>query len=364
MSRRPSRCELEAGFRNAGNRGSYLVTITLVLSVLFGLSAFVIDVGYIKLAAIQAQNAADAGAHAALVEMKQGGTLSESRALAQEVMRLHRIAGLPVEVDPVQDILFGGWDFSRRAFDPTSTYVNAVQVRVRRTQGSPGGPVDLLIGIYNPQVEVASPVPTIAAFRSREILVAIDLDGWPEDDVAMAAEASLVMLDNLVGNGLPDDKIGMVRLASDPWKTRDGAAPQREALGMPLRVVQGDADDIRAQWAKRGDGTRDGVGIDTAIGLFEPSDDTHTEKVMVLVSDGFSTVEARSARARDMTALAASKSISIYPVSLNRTGSQTQRDFLASLTTGLGNFNETDEATELSVILRQIAQQVPISLVQ
>jgi hypothetical protein len=301
------------------NRGGYLVTITLVLSVLFGLSAIIIDGGYIKLTAIQAQNAADAGAHAAMVGLKQGSTLSASRALAQEVMRLHRIAGQPVEVDPIQDVLFGGWEFSERAFDPTSSTINAVQVRVRRTQGSPGGPVDLLMGIYSPRVEVASPLPAIAVFRTREIVMATDLPG--------AADASLGLLRYLSDHGLPDDRVQLT----------DGSG-----------------------------------GLDTAIGLLDTSDDPYAVKVVVLVSDGLPACrpdpscseEEQMARAREMAALAESRSISIYPVSLNRDYSQAQHDVLATLTTGFGSFYETDDAAELSTILVEIGQQVPISLVQ
>jgi len=365
MVPRPSRSERHTRVPEGWNRGGYLVTITLLLSLLLGMSALVIDVGYIKLASVQAQNAADAGAHAALVQIKEGGSLSQARALAQEVMRLHRVAGAPVEVDPVQDVLFGGWDYSHQTFDPAAPHINAVEVRVRRTHGSPGGPVDLLMGFYNPRAEVVSPVPAIATFRPRESVLAMDLDGSSQGDVTRAAEATVAMLDELVAMDLPGDRIGMVRLADDPWNVED---VEHGALGTPLQVVRDGRADLRTRWAKGGDR----VGVDAAIKVLGSSEDRYAAKVMVLVSDGLSPcrggpacgLEARSARLEDLAAFAASKSISIYPVSLNRERSQVQGDLLASLSTGTGTFYETDEVAELPAILEEIAHQVPISLVR
>ena len=51
-------------------RGSYAIMVALLMIVLLGFAALAIDLSYLRLARLQAQNAADAGAHAALTEFR------------------------------------------------------------------------------------------------------------------------------------------------------------------------------------------------------------------------------------------------------------------------------------------------------
>ena len=65
--------------------------------------------------------------------------------------------------------------------------------------------------------------------------------------------------------------------------------------------------------------------------------------------------------------MAEDEDINIFSVSFNdKWGSQaeTQRRYLSSLTTGMGEFYETPNASELPLILRRIAESIPIVMVQ
>ena len=64
-------------------RGSYAILVALLLIVLLGFAALAIDLSYLRLARMQAQNAADAGAHAALMELRKTRDEEVARARAR-----------------------------------------------------------------------------------------------------------------------------------------------------------------------------------------------------------------------------------------------------------------------------------------
>jgi hypothetical protein len=253
--------------RGLSRRGNYAIIVALMATVLLGFGAFVVDYGYLRMVSFQAQNAADAGAHAALVELREGGSESEARLVAEEIIGLNYVGGQVGQVDS-SDLVFGYYDFEDRTFDSDGEYINAVYATVRRTSDSPGGPVDLFLAkVFGEESGSAgSSGRALGALRSREIMVVQDVtssfademghiaddvetwdnwagvdyqDTWPDDAEHLFGDpqaAALAFLDYLDALQLPGDKIGMVTFV--------GAAE----LHTDLQLIRDNYDSVRAQW--------------------------------------------------------------------------------------------------------------------
>jgi Flp pilus assembly protein TadG len=97
---------LRAGVAGArrGERGAILVHVAVAMSGLLAFSALSIDLGTLWVSRAQAQNAADAAAHAGVVSLAYGspGDLDAARAAAQAVVAEHSIWGEAVAPASVQ----------------------------------------------------------------------------------------------------------------------------------------------------------------------------------------------------------------------------------------------------------------------
>lgn len=167
--------------RRKNNRGIAVIYIALLLVVLLAFAGLAIDIGYMYVAKTQLQNAADAAALAGASKLlSEGaiGTLSDpaiplARAEATSFALKNKAAGSNIVImddgtnvidknndnDPtndVNDIAVGYWNGT--TFTPGSTPVNAIQVRPRRTVGSPGG----RIGIFFAKVIGFDTLPAAA----------------------------------------------------------------------------------------------------------------------------------------------------------------------------------------------------------
>ncbi len=258
---------LRASLLRRSRRGNYAIVVALMATVLLGFAAFVIDYGYLRMVSFQAQNAADAGAHAALVELREGGTEDDARDIATEVIGLNVIAGDAGVIDD-SDLTFGFYDFDDRSFVTDGDYVNAVRARVRRTTDAPGGPVELFLAkLFGTDYgEAGSVGQALGALRNREIMLVMDVtssfademghiyddvetwdewagtpyqDTWPDDALHLSGDpqqAALSFLDFLEALQLPGDKVGMVTFV--------GAAEEYTSLSL----LSDDYDAIRSDW--------------------------------------------------------------------------------------------------------------------
>ena len=220
-------------------RGSYAILVALLLVVLLGFAALAIDMSYIRLARLQAQNAADAGAHAALTELRLTRDQDAARSRAEQIVNLNAIAGDAAVIDPAADVTFGGWDFEGHSFDPDADFVNAVEVVVRREADAPGGSVPLMLArIWGADAaDVRSNGSSVGALRTREMMIVLDVTGSFRDEIGQAREATLTLLESINSNGFPADKLGMVTFV--------GAAE----LFTALQRVEPNHESIRTQWS-------------------------------------------------------------------------------------------------------------------
>ena len=381
-------------------RGSYAILVALLLVVLLGFAALAIDMSYIRLARLQAQNAADAGAHAALTELRLTRDQDAARSRAEQIVNLNAIAGDAAVIDPAADVTFGGWDFEGHSFDPDADFVNAVEVVVRREADAPGGSVPLMLArIWGADAaDVRSNGSSVGALRTREMMIVLDVTGSFRDEIGQAREATLTLLESINSNGFPADKLGMVTFV--------GAAE----LFTALQRVEPNHESIRTQWSDidwcnrdyppftlaafsenfhsapqmiscnagsaswTDSGTNQGAGL--AVAIEELSDGVETEqtalKTIILISDGKPQCVPEGTACDDEVAAlgteqadaASAERISIFSVSFNDTYNETQSRYLESLTRGYGQFYETPNAEELPEILAEIANSIPVSIVQ
>jgi Flp pilus assembly protein TadG len=115
--------------------GMVVVVVALVLGVLLGISALVVDLGYLGASQAQLQAATDASSHAGAMQLDgtDDGLANASQA-ALDLASFNEVAGEPVQLDDTTDIELGIWDI------PTSTFtaggdtieINAVRVTARR----------------------------------------------------------------------------------------------------------------------------------------------------------------------------------------------------------------------------------------
>ena len=384
-------------------RGSYAILVALLLTVLLGFAALAIDLSYLRLARMQAQNAADAGAHAALMELRKSRDEDVARERATQIVNMNVIAGDQAVIEPGEDVVFGGWDFPSHTFDPGADYVNAVEVTVRREADAPGGSIPLMLArIWGADsANVKSNGSSVGALRAREILIVQDVTASFLGEIDQARNADLTLLDYLHASGMPGDQVGMVTFVggAEAWT--------------PLERVQVGYDRIRDQWATldwcnrnywpfstppyaeyfhdapqmigcneggtggavyTDSGTNQGAGLALAIDqlIDEDSSDAYALKTIVLISDGKPQCVPEGTGCDDAVAAegltqadrAAEERISIFSVSFNETFNEEQSAYLQSLTRGYGSFYETPDAAELPNILADIAASIPISIVQ
>jgi len=144
--------------RMKGTKGISLVVVALLIVILVVFVGIAVDIGYMYVTKGQLQNAADSAALAGGGKMKSVGTgnadptdtvQTAARNEATTFAATNKAAGTDVAIandnsntlSPGNDIAVGNWNGT--AFTTNSTPVNAIEVRTRRTTGSPGGQVDV-----------------------------------------------------------------------------------------------------------------------------------------------------------------------------------------------------------------------------
>ena len=383
-------------------RGSYAIIVALLLIVLLGFAALAIDLSYLRLARLQAQNAADAGAHAALTELRITRSEDSARARAAQIVNLNYIAGDLAVLDPATDVVFGGWDFPSHSFNPSADFVNAVEVTVRREADSPGGSVPLMLAkIFGAtEANARSNGSSVGALRSREIFIVQDVTSSFRDEIDEAKGADLTLLDFINDNGFPGDRIGMVTFvgAAEVWTELQRVEPNYSSIRSQWETLDWcnrnywpfttpaaseyfhDAPQMiscnegtTGAWYSDS-GTSQGHGLSLAIDQLVDEEATESTalKTIVLISDGKPQCVPEGTGCDDDVAAyglseadrAGEESISIFSVSFNETYNEEQSAYLESLTRGYGTFYETPDASELPNILADIAASIPISIVQ
>lgn len=171
-------------------RGTVAVLVTISLTMLVGFMALAIDVGMLYNTKAELQRAADAAALAAAVELGRGGEnpMDRARAVAQDYVNRNTVLGQST-VLTASDFTFGQAYIDdttgKYVFNARENAVNAVRLTVRRTEGSPSGPVPLFFArIFGFQTSNLSATAG-AAVTPRDIVFAMDVSGSHNDDSSL-----------------------------------------------------------------------------------------------------------------------------------------------------------------------------------
>jgi Flp pilus assembly protein TadG len=378
---------------------NYAVIIAIVLTVLLSFAALAVDISYMRLAALQAQNAADAGAHAALVAYRRTSDEDEARDVAMEVLSQNVIVGTSVTIDENADITFGGWDYELGEFDANAAFTNAVKVDVARDSSMDDGPINLLVApiIGYDTTDVAA--SATGAVRSRDVMLVLDTTRSFKDEIADAKSALLAFLDYMYNEGetAPMDRIGLATFVgsgelhteltyidsnySDIYDTWDDEVDYCEDLVWDMHYAAEMPDCCAPTtctvwpppywWTA---GTNQSGGLEVASEHLIDNGNPYALKTIVLISDGqpccwapgvIPSCDATRTNAGYIEAdYAYANDISIFSVSFNYPHNATQSAYMDDLTRGYGAFYETPDQEELPGILAAIAAEIPIALVE
>jgi len=181
-------------------RAVTLIKVAILIPVIGGFSAFGVEMTMLHALQSDAQRAADAGALAVagwMARQPRLTTLNYNTAfsIAQTTVDRNWVGAGNVTL-ATSDVVLGRASYDRQAKTYTwlgtgTTPPNAVEVTVRRTAGSPSGPVPLLfariIGRANADVSATAQ----AAIQGRGITVVVDNSEAMNDDSQLSSEGAL-----------------------------------------------------------------------------------------------------------------------------------------------------------------------------
>ncbi|MCZ6816509.1 MAG: TadG family pilus assembly protein, partial [Planctomycetota bacterium] len=155
--------------RTRERRAATTVLVVLTLPLLIGFIALAVDVGLMCSVRADLQNAADAGALSAAIDLggsaSNGDRLDAASAAAVSIVQSNGVFGKEqLEIDTDADLVFGRATHDEGTgkynFIPTLENPNAVQVTVRCTDDSPNGAVDLffaaILGKHSANISATS----------------------------------------------------------------------------------------------------------------------------------------------------------------------------------------------------------------
>lgn len=171
-------------------RATVAALVAVSTTGLIGFVALAVDVGVLYNAKAELQRSADAAALAAAAELGLAGDdpLDRARVVAQDYANRNVVLNQGTGLSAT-DLVFGqayidDWT-GRYIFTPGESAANAVRVTVRRTEGSPTGPVSLffarIFGLSSSNLSATA----AAALTPRDIVFVLDVSGSHNDDSSL-----------------------------------------------------------------------------------------------------------------------------------------------------------------------------------
>ncbi|MBK9645252.1 MAG: hypothetical protein IPO67_08925 [Deltaproteobacteria bacterium] len=386
-----------------------------------GFAALAVDMSWLLLADNQAQNAADAAAHAGLIVLRNERDQGQAYDVAESVLGMNTVVGDSVVVDSETTIVFGGWDFGTKTFDPGAAYDNAIQVSVARNDGSTQGAVGLLLMPLLGRNTGNVWAQATSALRAREIMVALDISvtwwnfGGETEHFEGARDSLLSLLEYAWNDGspFPGDQLGLIVYTgkADVYAPMDYVATQYASWYADWDDEENDSTQglercnshyypwysgyrdydletsmidcsypIPASPNPLYPGTDIGAAIDLAADSLNALGDTDALKSIILLADHAADCQSsdlglgaarltcpariQNGKARTAANDASADDISIYVMSFNQDSLPVNRNKLRALTRGRGFFSESNDASDLPDMMASIALDIPIALVQ
>ena len=381
------------GIRSSGhaarrNRtGGVLVLFLITLPVLLAMVAFSIDVGYIAMQRTELQNAVDAGALAAQVQLRtKPKDPQKAKEVAEEFVRLNQngsglVSGKSIQVET------GNWDSETNEFQANpglGVAKNAVRVFASKDdQPFFFGPA---MG-YNTFDVPASAIAT-GATSTLDIMMTLDLSGSMlyQGRINALRAAAPVFVDVIDELG-SSDQIGVMGLSADPSSFDQAAVGPNATLyvsgmhpsssyhvGVMEHVLTDNlqslnsstltAENLRASKYQGWTGTGAALGdsVHYLINGNEAREDAR--KIDVLMTDGHANRPSGNGPgyARQMATYAATNDVTVYTISLGNSADEQLNQDIADSTGGQHFVAEGSNVTTLTQTLtdafRGIAEDI------
>lgn len=216
-------------------RGNYATIMGLLIFAVIAMGAIALDIAYMRMAQLQAQDIADAASQAALIVYRRTSDVDEAERVAQGVVRLNDVAGGPADLGSVT---FGTWDqpeVGGGVFLLDGDSPNAVRAEVARE-------VPFLLAPVLGHTEFQAQGRSTSAARNLHVVLSVDItNSWSPANFAGAREASELFLRTISESAGPYDRIGM-----NVWSGRYAweFTPMFNARNAPRLAA------TRAQWAE------------------------------------------------------------------------------------------------------------------
>ncbi len=371
--------------RERGERrrqGVVQVVVVVALLALAGVAALSIDNGYALATRTQLQAAADAGAHAAIGDLRLGVPLSEAQATARSVANQNFEGYGGGEVTGAADVVVGNWDYATRTFTTGGSSISAVEVTARKRVDFFLAP---LVGMQSADIAASS----VAALGQRDVVMLQDVTASFEQAMPEALAALRSFTNGMASQAVAGDRLGLVSFNEEATVEQDLAdMPGEQAL------VLGAIDGVDICRASQGDtaffpcrGTHIAPGLRAATDLFvTQSSPPFAEKVIVLVSDGVPCLSGnpsvslqRRADALQAAREAEEAGVSIYTVFLDQPlwlpaygyvrcfpprPDTEDTSLMQQLVTHSGQYFETPDEEDLDEILLSILRSMPVRVVR
>jgi Ca-activated chloride channel homolog len=366
-------------------RAAMLVLIAFCLPLCIIMAAFAVDVAWMQLVRTELRTATDSAARAGAKELSLAQDETAARKRAKQAAARNEVAGSPLQLAN-KDIDIGTStqpsDTSRFSFVNNSVKPNSVRVTGRRTNGSLGGPVELMFaGVLG--VEDFEPKHSATSTQlDRDICLVVDRSGsmmWKLSggssvpsgssecgpphptlsrwgSLAIALEAFLAELDQTK----QQENVGMASYSSNT--TECGNTYKISTMDAELSA---DYSPVRSKMASLSSkpvkgSTAISAGIDEGIKvLTSKKARPFAVKTMVLMTDGIHNTGPEpvlSAKA------AAKKEIVIHTVTFSEDADIKRMKDVAAATGGL-HFH-ADDQKELVEVFREIAATLPVMLTE
>lgn len=148
-----------------------VVFFALAIAMFLGFAAVAVDVGYMYKSRRELQVASDAAALAGIREMATSSQ-SAARDKAYQYATANKLSGAAIPMDKANDVEFGYW--SGKAFAGNVTPLNAVRVQLKKTTGTPQGPLALFFGRTLGMNSVQLQTQSIAVLSAIDLVMTLD----------------------------------------------------------------------------------------------------------------------------------------------------------------------------------------------
>lgn len=388
-------------------RGSYAALFALTALLFVGFGALAVDLSMLRLADAEIQAVADAASHAGILQLRRTDDRAQAEAVARSVISQNRVAGIQPNPDGVEFGLYEGGVFTPT---PPESDANAVRVSVD---------VDVLTpfasfwgaGTYNLRGFAT------AAARPLHAMVVLDITNSWGSAFNGAREGVLTMYDRLTAAASDADRIGLVTFHG---KWANEFTPLQRTVDATANGVREDWAGLRTAFKTSGcggdflvalfgrfnllpffcrptvpfefsdeSGTDHAIGMELATQLFAEQPDPSVYRAMIVVTDGQPAGVGAHVRRRAL-GFVDTRYDFIYAGDLTRSRGQViaatldysdlawrndevhtwmvsyrQDDaWLRDVPKGDGYFVRATNAADLDDIFRDIAESLPVTLVE